>query len=196
MVAAGRGTAFKNLGRVNSKGVELGAVLESSLFEHKIGKCLPSGRISYTFLNTEVIDGIIASSQTTGDISIAGNELPYAPRHTFVIGLDKKIKDFLNVGVELKSVSSVFTDFENVSQLENRGDQGKVPSYHLINLNLMYDVSNQWRIQLSVKNLLNEVYIGSRLHSNPGQPEANLSSGIMPGASRQINIGIKYKFGK
>jgi Fe(3+) dicitrate transport protein len=113
-----------------------------------------------------------------------------------VIGLDKKIKDFLKVGVELKSVSSVFTDFENVSQLENRGDQGKVPSYHLINLNLMYDVSNQWRIHLSVKNLLNEVYIGSRLHSNPGQPEANLSSGIMPGASRQINIGIKYKFGK
>ncbi|MDB2364008.1 TonB-dependent receptor [Flavobacteriales bacterium] len=196
MVAAGRGTAFKNLGRVNSRGVELAAVLESSLFESKIGKWLPSGRITYTFLNTEVIDGIIASSQSTGDVSIAGNELPYAPNHTFVIGLNKKIKDFLKVGLELKSVSSVFTDFENVSQLENRGDQGKVPSYHLINFNLMYDVSNQWRIQLSVKNLLNEVYIGSRLHSNPGQPEANLSSGIMPGASRQVNIGIKYKFGK
>jgi Fe(3+) dicitrate transport protein len=41
---------------------------------------------------------------------------------------------------------------------------------------------------------MDEKYIGSRLHSNPGQPEAGLSSGIMPGPRRQINLGVDYVF--
>jgi Fe(3+) dicitrate transport protein len=38
------------------------------------------------------------------------------------------------------------------------------------------------------------VYIGSRLHSNPSQPSANLSTGIIPGARRQVNLSIQYDF--
>ena len=38
------------------------------------------------------------------------------------------------------------------------------------------------------------IYIGSRLHSNPGQREANISSGIIPGPRRQINLNLKYQF--
>ena len=45
-----------------------------------------------------------------------------------------------------------------------------------------------------IKNVTDEIYIGSRLHSNPGQQAANLSSGIIPGPRRQINFGINYIF--
>ena len=44
------------------------------------------------------------------------------------------------------------------------------------------------------KNITDEIYIGSRLHSNPGQKDANISSGIIPGPRRQINIGLEYSF--
>ena len=44
------------------------------------------------------------------------------------------------------------------------------------------------------KNITDESYIGSRLHSNPGQKEAGLSSGIIIGPRRQINIGLEYNF--
>ena len=37
-------------------------------------------------------------------------------------------------------------------------------------------------------------YIGSRLHSSPYQAEAGLSSGIIPGARRQINFSLEYLF--
>ena len=50
------------------------------------------------------------------------------------------------------------------------------------------------KLFLSGKNINDKVYIGSRLHSNPGQKDANISSGILPGARRQINFGLNYSF--
>ena len=50
------------------------------------------------------------------------------------------------------------------------------------------------KIFFSCKNITDMVYIGSRLHSNPGQKEANISSGIIPGPRRQINFGLEYSF--
>ena len=55
-------------------------------------------------------------------------------------------------------------------------------------------MSEKVRIFVSAKNLSDEIYVGSRLHSNPGQPQANLSSGILPGPRRQINVGVDYTF--
>ena len=46
----------------------------------------------------------------------------------------------------------------------------------------------------SANNITDESYIGSRLHSNPGQKEAGLSSGIIIGPRRQINLGLEYNF--
>ena len=47
---------------------------------------------------------------------------------------------------------------------------------------------------VSAKNITDEIYIGSRLHSNPGQKEAGLSSGILVGPRRQVNLGLEYNF--
>ena len=57
-----------------------------------------------------------------------------------------------------------------------------------------YNMNKKIRMVLSAKNLLDTIYIGSRLHSNPGQPEAHLSSGILPGPRRQVNLSVDYTF--
>ena len=97
----------------------------------------------------------------------------------------------LLVRADLRYVDEVFTDFENIERTFNRGDTGSVPSYSLLNVSARYRISSDWSIFLTGKNVLDEIYIGSRLHSNPGQPEADLSSGILIGPRRQINVGIK-----
>ena len=56
LVAAGRGTAFRNLGKVNSMGVEVNTnflLSEKSLFINF--------HFSYAFMKTEVVDGKIIS---------------------------------------------------------------------------------------------------------------------------------------
>ena len=74
------------------------------------------------------------------------------------------------------------------------GIQGKIPSYYFINLSVDYQIAPKYRVFITGKNITDEKYIGSRLHSNPGQPQANLSSGILPGPRRQINLGLEYNF--
>ena len=55
----------------------------------------------------------------------------------------------------------------------------------------MYDISDKISLSIVGKNLEDKIYIGSRLHSSPFQPSANISSGIIPGARRQINLSLE-----
>ncbi|MDA9935618.1 TonB-dependent receptor, partial [Candidatus Marinimicrobia bacterium] len=100
----------------------------------------------------------------------------------------------LSLRVDFKYVSKVYTDFENIEKTKNLGIQGSVPEYATINLSANFHHSEKLRIYLSGKNITDESYIGSRLHSNPGQKEAGLSSGIIIGPRRQINLGLEYTF--
>jgi len=193
LVAAGRGTAFKNLGKVNTMGVET----KTSFGFNNINKLIPNIDITYSFLHTEVIDGEIISN-VSGFVGqqrdISGKELPYAPPHTLIAGINNNFGKKLSFRLDMKYVSKVYTDFENIEKTKNLGIQGSVPEYAILNLSVNYNYSEQLKISLSGKNITDEIYIGSRLHSNPGQKEAGLSSGILPGPRRQINLGVEYTF--
>ena len=189
LVAAGRGTAFKNLGSVDTRGIELGGKYAFS----SINNLLPDLHLSYTYLQTEIRRGLVSSTQRAGGVTVdlTGNELPYAPEHTLTFGFEKSIENGLSLRTDFNYVDQVYTDFENVTSTSNRGDTGPVPSYSIINASLDYPVIDRWHLFLSAKNITDKIYIGSRLHSNPGQPQAHLSSGILIGPRRQINVGIR-----
>ncbi|MFL2998047.1 MAG: TonB-dependent receptor family protein, partial [Candidatus Neomarinimicrobiota bacterium] len=190
LVAAGRGTAFSNLGKVQSYGLEVA----SSFKLTEMVPLLPVINLSYTLMKTEIIEGEIKSNIMGGIVPIEGKELPYAPMHTFIIGMEHQLFNDFNFRYDYKYVDDVFTDFENIDNTGNKGIKGPVESYGISNLSIDYNISNKIRMFISAKNLLDKEYIGSRLHSNPGQPEAHLSSGILPGPRRQINLGIDYNF--
>ena len=197
LVAAGRGTAFKNLGKVNTQGVE---VRTDFLFS-KLSNLLPNLGVAYTYLSTEVVDGTILSNiQPVGqEVSINRKELPYSPDHTLNIGLELNPIASLFFRLDYKYVSKVYTDFQNLENEDDRvgynlGISGPIPAYSLFNLSSSFQLSEKIKLFVSGKNILDEIYIGSRLHSNPGQKDANISSGILPGARRQINLGIEYTF--
>lgn len=191
VVAAGRGTAFKNLGRAQTYGLEWSSTLRAS----SLSGALPDVNVAYTFLQTEILDGRIPSARRAGvDVDISGNELPYAPEHSLVAGLEKSFDIGLALRADVRFIDRVYTDFENIESTSNRGDTGPVPSHTVIDASVRYAVSPSMQVVLVAKNLLDEVYIGSRLHSNPRQPEAHRSSGILPGPRRQINLALRYRY--
>ena len=177
-----------------SKKIDLIAVNERFDF---LVNYFPNIDISYSYLNTEVIAGVIKSnvSGTAGsDISIKGNKLPYAPKHTLMLGVHYNVSDNFSLRFDTKHVSKVFTDFENILETDENGVTGPVPEYTIFNLSVSYGVTEDMRLYLSGKNMTDLSYIGSRLHSNPGQPQPDLSSGILIGPRRQINLGLEYNF--
>jgi Fe(3+) dicitrate transport protein len=107
------------------------------------------------------------------------------------VGLSKQTASGLHLRADLRFVGEVFTDFENIERTFNRGDTGLVPRYSLLNVSARYKISSDWSVFMAGKNVLDKIYIGSRMHSNPGQPAADLSSGILIGPRRQVNVGVK-----
>jgi len=193
LVAAGRGTAFKNLGKVNNHGIEF----RSSLGINKVNTLFPNIDVSYSLLDTEVMNGRIISNVpgfVGSEVDISGKKLPYAPMHTLMVGVYFTVRNRISIRVDTKYVSEVYTDFENITKMDNLGIAGPIPEYAVINASASFQVNEKLRMFFSGKNITDESYMGSRLHSNPGQKEAGLSSGILIGPRRQINLGIDYTF--
>ena len=196
LVAAGRGTVFKNLGNVQTMGLEVGSSLYFSNF------LMPNIHLAYGYLYTEVIDGRIQTSfpGESDEVNIAGNKLPYTPEHTLTVSFEKNLFNKVTSRLDFKYVGSAYSDFENIeysdinSWINSLGISGPIPEYSILNFSSVYSVNENLKLSLIVKNLTDEIYIGSRLHSNPGQTAANKSSGIIPGPRRQINFGINYIF--
>jgi Fe(3+) dicitrate transport protein len=190
-LVGGRTVFQQNLGVVQSYGVETRAKLNGSA----LAGPLPTLDVSYTFLQSEVVQGVIPSAIDGQPEDISGNELPAAPAHTATVGLSKAIPDTgIRVSTHLRYTGDFYTDLENLESTTNRGERGPVPSRAVLDASLRYRYSDDVRVQLTAKNVTDNVYVGSRLHSNPSQPSANLSTGIIPGARRQINLSIQYDF--
>ena len=196
LAAPARGTVIRdasgalNLGSARTFGLESAVTLNGSRYGF-----LPDLSVNYTLLETEILDASVRSAVLTNTpaVDVSGNELPYAPRHTLGVALSRTLGP-ATARVDVRHVSSVFTDYENLGFTTGRGDTGPVPSYTLLGGSLQYALRSGVQLQLTVKNALDEVYVGSRLHSNPTQITANQSSGILPGARRQINLSVRYRF--
>jgi len=186
LIAAARATAFKNLGKVRTMGVESRASIYLSTFS----SLLPNINVVHTFMDSEVIEGSLSAS--LGKTDIAGNKLPYVPRNTLIVGTESAFSDKVALRFDCKYVSKVYTDFENIESTQNKGIQGIIDPYTIFNLSANYEINKKINLFLSGKNILDTVYIGSRLHSNPIKKEPSVSSGILPGPRRQINVGIEY----
>ncbi|MGD1847590.1 MAG: TonB-dependent receptor domain-containing protein [Salibacteraceae bacterium] len=192
MIAAARSTAFTNLDRVTSTGAEGAATVKLSA----IHPLLPNLFANYTYLETKVHNGVLANSALGDDVvpDVSGNELPYAPNHNLIAGLIFSFRNKVEVMANYRYQSKSWSDYENINFRFNRGDTGPIPAFWLFNASVNYRVNANFRTFASVKNILDKKYIGSRLHSHPSRPFAAASSGIIPGPSRQINVGINYSF--
>jgi Fe(3+) dicitrate transport protein len=190
LVAPATGATFRNLGKALTYGVEALAEAKGSA----LNPFFPDLRLAYTWLMTEVLEGEIPASQTTGATAdISGNQLPYAPEHTLVAGLSRDFAFGLSLGIDAKWVSQVYTDYENLEVTKNRGDTGPIDGYAVYGATIAYKVG-RYRVFANAKNLLDNVYMSSRLHSHPSGIQANQSSGILIGPRRQINVGTALAF--
>jgi Fe(3+) dicitrate transport protein len=189
-------TRFKqNLGLVQSYGLEAQTTLDGGAF----AGVLPTLDVSYTFLQTEVVEGVVPDwFNTNKDVDISGNELTAAPNHTATVGLSKTFSDLgLSLRSSLRYRGEFYTDLQNLEITTNRGDTGPVPSHTVLDVGATYRYSDDLRFNLTAKNVTDNVYIGSRLHSNPRDRRASSnggSTGIFPGPRRQINLSVQYNF--
>lgn len=189
LVAPATGATFQNLGAARTYGLEATGALKGSM----ASPFLPDAHVTYTLLMSEIVRGVMKSSQNLGaNDTINGNRIPYAPMHTLVAGLSRDFAMGLSLGTEAKYVSWVYTDFENLEKTENRGDIGPIDGYVVFDASASYR-RGRYLVFVTGKNLADNVYIGSRIHSNPHNRNADVQ-GILVGPRRQVNAGVSVSF--
>jgi len=121
---------------------------------------------------TKIVDGIDRN----------GNRLPYAPEVTANLSVSYSVGG-LRTSLSAYHVSHQFVDPENTEVESADGRRGEIPAYTTLDLNARYDFDKQLGVFGTVRNLADRKYIVSR---NP--------DGIFPGAERNFEIGMSYKF--
>ncbi len=124
-----------------------------------------------------------ASEFRTG--STAGNRIPYAPKVIANLGLSYDLSQW-NFALNLHHRGEQFGDPSNLVNIPTNAASGiwggLLPSYTVLDLLAQYDVSSQFNLFASVKNLADKRYI------------TGLREGIYVGPERSFELGARYRF--
>ncbi|MDP1681811.1 MAG: TonB-dependent siderophore receptor [Burkholderiales bacterium] len=167
-------------GGVGATATNAGATLNQGL-EGAIGYDLGAGwgvDTNATWVPTAKFN----STKIVGGIDRNGNRLPYAPELTANLSVSYRVGG-LKTSLGAYHVSRQFVDTENTIAESADGRRGVIPAYTTFDLNAHYAVDKQLSVFGTVRNLTDKKYIASR---NP--------DGIFPGAARNFELGMNYKF--
>lgn len=127
----------------------------------------------YTFVNAVFAEGPFVDKY-----------LPYSPVHTVAATID--VEHPAGVGAQLAwtMVGSQLADELNTVPVDVTGRIGEIKAHHLLDATARYRHARTGLTGfLSAKNLLNQIYVGSR------RPD-----GIFPAGSRQVNVGLRWDY--
>ena len=168
--AASSGVTQTNAGETLNRGIE-------GLLMMELGQGWSSDA-NFTYLPTAKYN----SNRTGSTDNVYGNRLPYAPELTTNLGLAYK-RNALTTRLSGSYVSSQFSDAVNTVTEDSSGRYGRIPAYVVVNLSARYQLNPKTTLFAAVRNLGDKKYIVSR---NP--------DGIFPGAVRNFEVGMSYKF--
>ena len=117
--------------------------------------------------------------------STAGKRIPYAPKVIANLGLSYDLSQW-NFALNLHHRGEQFGDPSNLVNIPTNAASGiwggLLPSYTVLDLLAQYDVSSQFNLFASVKNLADKRYI------------TGLREGIYVGPERSFELGARYRF--
>lgn len=114
---------------------------------------------------------------------VAGNRLPYAPRHRLSLAMGLEMPSGWHGRIGLDHVGVQFSDGANSVTEDLSGESGRIPAHTTWNASLQYQPpGSRWSGFLSVQNLTNREYLVSRV------------DGMVAGRQRQVFGGIRHRF--
>jgi Fe(3+) dicitrate transport protein len=181
-VAGGIGATLTNGGQTLHQGLETAIRLDSSRAfgtAHNVYV-----RAALTHLPIARFEGVRFSRiPGFGHVQITGNRLPYAPEHLATVGIGYALADRFDVLIEGVRVGRQFGDDLNTLAGTPDGQRGELPAH------LTWNAAVNYRLPIlnatvfaTVKNLTDRLYIADR------------ARGLLPGAPRLVQAGVKLGF--
>jgi Fe(3+) dicitrate transport protein len=173
---ASEGQRFVNGGKTTHQGLEVGGFVSLGTLQRSLDDLTLTA--AYTFVPTARFN----DDDGRGE-EVAGNRLPYAPRHLLSASATFSHRSGLSIGSSIEHTADQFGDEENTVEPSEDGQDGILPAYTVVNAFGSYAIPNtRAMLRLSVRNLMDEVYITQR------------NEGIYTGVRRLVRGEIRYAF--
>jgi Fe(3+) dicitrate transport protein len=181
-LSGGVGSTLTSAGRTLHQGVELNGRLDLGTLRRRAVN--PFATAAYTFVPTAEFRGERYSSVPGfSAMSITGNRLPYAPRHTVsaTVGVTHRRGD---AQLEAVHVGAQFGDDLNTVVPTPNGQRGLLPGFTTWNAAAGWTVGTSPAVTIfvAVKNLLDSTPIVDRRR------------GVMVGLPRLVHVGTRVRF--
>lgn len=180
-LAGGVGATLTNGGATLHQGLEVAARLDAAALAGSVHD--PYVRVAYQYTPTARFTGVrfsgVSGFQNT---SVSGNRLPYAPGQLLTIAFGYAHPAGLDVMLEGVHTGAQFGDDLNTVVPTADGQRGRIPSFTVWNTAVNYEIGRRATVFLSVKNLLDDVFIVDR------------TRGILPGSPRLLQSGVRVRF--
>ena len=137
-----------------------------------------------TFLNLALTQSEYTSSEEN---NVEGNDVEFIPDINLKTGINFGYKNFIG-SIQYTYLSEQFTDATNAEAdilNDDRGIEGEIPSYGILDLSLSYTY-NKWKLETGINNLLDESYFVRRATGYPGP-------GIIPSEPITFYTTLQFK---
>ncbi len=168
-LVGGRSGSFVNAGEARHRGVEVSAQWRFANDLYLTGNYTGVWTAEFVSDTDELTDGV------------RGNRIPYAPRHNLDLVLGYKGSGPLSGEIGLNYLGEQFADGANTRAPSADGQRGVIPERTLLRGAVHFRPrAANWRVFVSVQNIMDEQYISSR------------TDGLFAGARRQATLGLRY----
>jgi Fe(3+) dicitrate transport protein len=173
---ASEGQRFINGGKTTHQGVELGGFVSLGTLAGSLDDVTLTA--AYTFVPTARFN-----DDDQRGVEVAGNRLPYAPRHLLSASATFSHRTGFSVGGSLEHTSEQFGDDENTVEPDDEGEEGILPAYTVVNaFSSLAIPGTRATLRFSIRNLFDKTYITQR------------NEGIYTGVRRMLRGEIRYAF--
>ncbi len=140
--------------------------------------------LRYTYSDARFSNDRFLAHPSGDTVNVKGNRLPYAPRHLATISAGLGMAGRYWLKLDRVYVGDQFADNFETIQASANGRNGRIPAHAAWNASgWLAWPGTPLRLEATVKNLTNAVYIASR------RPE-----GIKPAVPRQVHVGLEWEF--
>ena len=163
-----------NVGNARILGIE-------TLIDFNLKKLIPKDFKCSYYINSSFIRSSYIKSETN---DIEGKKVEFTPEINLKSGFSIGYKNIIST-IQYTYLSEQFTDATNSIESNLSGVIGKIPTYEIVDLSILYKL-NKYKIEFGINNLLDKAYFTRRSTGYPGP-------GIIPSPPRNYYITLDLR---
>ncbi|MBL7870301.1 MAG: TonB-dependent receptor [Cyclobacteriaceae bacterium] len=140
---------------------------------------------AYNHARYTTFKAVTVVNNTLSETNYKNKQVEYAPKNILRTGISYRFNELLTT-LQYSFTSGVFTDANNTEEPTANGQNGKIPSYGVLDYTIRYNHKSGFTFKGGLNNITDKKYFTRRSGGYPGP-------GVLPADGRTLFFSVGYK---